>query len=74
MEKWQAKPQFVMKTLALLIALCLPALANEDGKNAPRNLHTAYEQAIANRDLNALKPHLADNFTAVMITAEAQKR
>jgi ketosteroid isomerase-like protein len=62
-----------MKTLALLIALSLPALANEDDKNALRNLRTVYEQAIASRDLNALKPHLADEFTAVMITADEVK-
>lgn len=62
-----------MKTLALLIALTLPALANEDDKNALRNLRSVYEQAIANRDLTALKPHLAADFTAVMITADEVK-
>ena len=62
-----------MKTLTLLIALSLPALANEDDKNALRNLRTVYEQAIASRDLTTLKPHLASDFTAVMITAEEIK-
>jgi ketosteroid isomerase-like protein len=62
-----------MKTLTLLIALSLPALANEDDKNALRNLRTVYEQAIASRDLTVLKPHLASDFTAVMITAEEIK-
>jgi ketosteroid isomerase-like protein len=62
-----------MKTLALLIALCLPVLANEEDKNALRNLRAVYEQAIANRDLESLKPHLASDFTAVMITADEVK-
>lgn len=62
-----------MKFLPLLIALCLPVLASEEDKEALRNLRGIYEKSIANRDLNALKPHLAENFTAVMITADEVK-
>ncbi len=62
-----------MKSLILLIVLCLPAFANEEDKQALRNLRDVYEKAIASRDLAALKPHLAADFTAVMITAEEIK-
>jgi ketosteroid isomerase-like protein len=62
-----------MKILSLLIALCLPVLANEQDKDALRNLRGVYEKAIANRDLASLKPHLAADFTAVMITADEVK-
>ncbi len=62
-----------MKIIALLLALCLPVIAAEDDKVALRNLKTIYEKAIASRDLAALKPHLAADFTAVMITADQVK-
>jgi ketosteroid isomerase-like protein len=62
-----------MKTLILLIALCLPALANEQEKEALRSLRGIYEKAIASRDLSTLKPHLAADFSAVMITADEVK-
>jgi ketosteroid isomerase-like protein len=59
-----------MKILSLLIILSAPLFASEDDKVALRNLRGVYEQAIAKRDLSALKPHLAADFTAVMITAD----
>ncbi len=59
-----------MKILSLLIILTMPVLAAEEDKAALRNLRGVYEQAIAKRDLAALKPHLAADFTAVMITAD----
>ncbi len=63
-----------MKTIILaLLALCLPALATEEDKQALRELRAIYEKAIAERDLDALKPHLADDFSAVMITADEVK-
>ena len=62
-----------MKILTLLIALCLPVRANEQDKDALRNLRGVYEKAIATRDLSLLKPHLAADFTAVMITADEVK-
>ena len=62
-----------MKIIPLLLALCLPVLAAEEDKVALRNLREVYEKAIANRDLAVLKPHLAADFTAVMITADEVK-
>jgi ketosteroid isomerase-like protein len=62
-----------MKLLTLLIALTLPVLATEQDKDALRNLKGIYEKAIATRDLSLLKPHLAADFTAVMITADEVK-
>ncbi len=59
-----------MKILLLILALCLPVFGTEEDKNALRNLRGVYEQAIAKRDLATLKPHLATDFTAVMITAD----
>lgn len=56
-----------------LLALCLPALAIEEDKQSLRELRAIYEKAIAERDIDALKPHLAHDFTAVMITAEEVK-
>lgn len=73
MEGWQANPELIMKILTLLIALSLPVLASEQDKDALRNLRGIYEKAIANRDLSSLKPHLAADFTAVMITADEVK-
>ncbi len=62
-----------MKLLSLLIILSAPLLASEEDKAALRTLRGVYEQAIAKRDLAALKPHLAADFTAVMITADEVK-
>lgn len=62
-----------MKTLLFLLVPCLPLLASEQDKVALRKLAATYEQAIADRDLSALKPHLAEDFTAVMITADEVK-
>lgn len=62
-----------MKLLSLLILLAVPVLASEEDKAALRKLRDVYEQAIAKRDLAALKPHLAADFTAVMITADEVK-
>jgi ketosteroid isomerase-like protein len=74
MEGWQANPPTVMKHIIIpLLALCLPALAIEEDKQALRDLQAIYEKAIAERDIDALKPHLAHDFTAVMITAEEVK-
>jgi ketosteroid isomerase-like protein len=60
-----------MKTLLLLFVLCLPAFAIEQDKEALRNLRGIYEKAVAERNLEPLKPFLADDFTAVMITSDA---
>ena len=62
-----------MKLLTLLIALTLPSLATERDKDALRNLKAIYEKAVSTRDLSLLKPHLAADFTAVMITADEVK-
>lgn len=62
-----------MKTLTMLLLLCLPVLASEEDKQALRELKSVYEKAVASRDLAALKPHLAEDFTAVMITADEVK-
>lgn len=62
-----------MKILIPLLALCLPAFAIEEDKQALRDLRAVYEKAIAEGDLESLKPHLAADFTAVMITAEEVK-
>ena len=62
-----------MKLLSLLIFLTLPVLASEEDKVALRALRDVYEQAVAKRDLAALKPHLAADFTAVMVTADEIK-
>ncbi len=62
-----------MKTILLLITLALPVFADEADKEALRNLRGIYENAIASRDLSQIKPHLAADFTAVMITADEVK-
>jgi len=62
-----------MKQFFLFLALCLPISATEEDKTALRNLRMVYEKAVANRDIEALKPHLTADFTAVMITAEEVK-
>jgi ketosteroid isomerase-like protein len=64
----------------LLLSLCVTvggwslsgsAVADEDADHAAlKELVTAYEQAIATGDPNSLKPHLADDFTGVMVTGE----
>lgn len=58
-----------MKTIAIIMLLCLPVIANEEDKQALRELRLIYQDAIADRDLSLLKPHLADDFSAVMVTA-----
>lgn len=62
-----------MKTLALLLLLALPLCAREEDKQALRDLKAVYEKAIATKDLELIKPHLASDFTAVMITADEVK-
>lgn len=42
----------------------------EQDKQALRNLKDIYERAMASGDLAPLKPLLADNFSAIMITGE----
>lgn len=59
-----------MKPLILSLALCLSVFANEEDKKALRELRMLYETSVAAGNLEALKPHLAADFTAVMITAE----
>ena len=60
-----------MKTLLILFFLTLlPAFSQEADKQALRDLKATYEQAIAAGDLSVIEPYLADDFTAVMITAD----
>ncbi len=42
----------------------------ERNKQALRDLKAVYEKAIAEKNLELIKPHLAADFTAVMITAD----
>ena len=42
----------------------------EKNKQALRDLKAIYERAIAEKNLELIKPHLAADFTAVMITAD----
>lgn len=46
---------------------------SEADKQALRDLKATYEKAIATKDLDLIKPHLASDFTAVMITADEVK-
>ena len=46
---------------------------SEADKQALRDLKAIYEKAIAEKDLELIKPHLAADFTAVMITADEVK-
>ncbi|RYD67215.1 MAG: nuclear transport factor 2 family protein [Verrucomicrobiaceae bacterium] len=62
-----------LKTFSLAFALCLPLAASEEDKEALRKLRGIYEQAIAARDFSPLQPHLAADFTGVMITADEVK-
>ncbi len=62
-----------MKTLAILLLLALPLSAQEEDKQALRDLKAVYEKAVATKDLELIKPHLASDFTAVMITADEVK-
>jgi ketosteroid isomerase-like protein len=74
MAERQAESIPIMKLLLIpLLALCLPAFATEEDKQALRDLRALYEKSVAAGDLDALKPHLAADFTAVMITAEEVK-
>ncbi len=60
-----------MKTLLILFFLTLlPAFSQEADKQALRDLKATYEKAIAAGDLATIEPYLADDFTAVMITAD----
>lgn len=47
--------------------------ARTEDKQALRDLKAVYEKAIATKDLELIKPHLASDFTAVMITADEVK-
>ena len=58
-----------MKTLLTLLTLCLPLLVMADDRQALRDLRAVYEEAAATGDIETLRPHLAEDFTAVMITA-----
>ena len=58
-----------MKILIAFLLLALPLAATEEDKTALRALRAVYEEAVATRNLDLLKPHLADDFSAVMITA-----
>ena len=63
-----------MKAIILFLLLtALPAFTQEADKQALRDLKTIYERAIAEKDLELIKPHLAADFTAVMITADEVK-
>lgn len=60
-----------MKPLIPLLALCLTVSVHaDDDKQALRELRALYEKAVSEGDPQSLKPHLADDFTAVMVTAE----
>ncbi len=48
----------------------LSFLSPEVEKEALRELKATYEKAIAEGDLSIIEPHLAEDFTAVMITAD----
>jgi ketosteroid isomerase-like protein len=59
----------LVTSLALLQAS--DAAANEEADHAAlRELVTVYENAIDKSDPDVLKPHLADDFTGVMVTGE----
>jgi ketosteroid isomerase-like protein len=73
MEGSQTNPRKTLKTLALLLLLALPLSAQEEDKQALRDLKAVYEKAIATKDLELIKPHLASDFSAVMITADEVK-
>ncbi len=62
-----------MKPLALLLLLALPLSAQEEDKQALRDLKAVYEKAVATKNLELIKPHLASDFSAVMITADEVK-
>ncbi|QTN32289.1 nuclear transport factor 2 family protein [Akkermansiaceae bacterium] len=63
-----------MKPIILFLLLtALPAFSQEADKQALRDLKAIYERAIAEKDLELIKPHLAADFTAVMITADEVK-
>lgn len=67
----------IMKRILICLALiisALPAVAQtEQDKQALRDLKAIYEAAIKNDDLSPLKPHLTDDFSAVMLTGEEVK-
>ncbi len=55
------------------IVKSLTEALREKDKQALRDLKAIYEKAIAEKDLELIKPHLAGDFTAVMITADEVK-
>jgi ketosteroid isomerase-like protein len=59
--------------LLLFLFTLLPAFSQEADKQALRDLKATYEKAIAAGDLSVIEPYLADDFTAVMITADEVK-
>jgi ketosteroid isomerase-like protein len=63
----------MIKSIILtLLVLCNLAFCDtlEQDKQALRDLKTLYETSVKSGDLSPLKPHLADNFSAIMITGE----
>jgi len=56
-------------TLLFLLLTALPAFSQEADKQALRDLKATYEKAIAEGNLSLIEPHLAADFSAVMITA-----
>jgi ketosteroid isomerase-like protein len=63
-----------MKPIILFLLLTvLPAFSQEADKQALRDLKATYERAVAEKDLDLIKPHLADDFTAVMLTGDEVK-
>lgn len=54
-----------------LVTLSAPSFLHPElEKKTLRDLKAIYERAIAEKDLDLIKPHLAEDFTAVMITAD----
>jgi len=63
-----------MKPILLFLLLAvLPTFSQEADKQALRDLKATYEKAIAEGDLSLIEPHLAEDFSAVMITADEVK-
>ena len=62
----------VKSIILTLLVLCNYAFCNtlEEDKQALRDLKALYETSVKSGDLSPLKPHLADNFSAIMITGE----
>ncbi len=63
----------MIKTIVLtFLVLCNHAFCDtlEQDKQALRDLKTLYETSVKSGDLSPLKPHLADDFSAIMVTGE----